>query len=573
MCWLCASGKPQLHRNSQLGRRDFLKTAGATGLAAGALNLFAARPAQAQQAGDPPADSGQPGRRYIIRGGAVMSLDPKVGNFANADVLVEGKKIQKIGPNLSAGGADIIDATGRIVMPGFIDTHHHQFETALRSFLANGVLIRDETGSASGTTTYFEFILLTFAPRYTPDDVYINELFGGLAQLDDGVTTVHDVSQIHYSPQHSDAAVQALLDTGRRAAFGYFEGAGQGILPSPPGYAYPQDAYRLHDKFFRSTDQLVTMIMGGEVYIGQPTYTKAWSIGRDLGIPVAAHILSPFGIRPILDSLADGTGGNNTITGQPLKIGPDNLFIHMTGMSDKGWKAVHDNGAQVSIAFPIEMNMRHGMPPIVRMQSMSTPQRPFEPSLSTDVEVTMTADFFTQMRVAMNLQRALVNQMILDSPNGNQNLPNALDWGLPESAAPVSGGTFPPFWPTANSVPPIPSDIPAPLTTRDVLRYATINGAKALRLDGKTGTLTPGKEADIIILDAEAINVAPLNNVPGAVVSLMDRTNVETVIVAGKVRKWKGRLLGVDLPRLRQQLENSRDGIFSRAGVPQNPFL
>src|SRR5690348_73003 len=285
MCWLCASGKPQLHRNSQLGRRDFLKTAGATGLAAGALNLFAARPAQAQQAGDPPADSGQPGRRYIIRGGAVMSLDPKVGNFANADVLVEGKKIQKIGPNLSAGGADIIDATGRIVMPGFIDTHHHQFETALRSFLANGVLIRDETGSASGTTTYFEFILLTFAPRYTPDDVYINELFGGLAQLDDGVTTVHDVSQIHYSPQHSDAAVQALLDTGRRAAFGYFEGAGQGILPSPPGYAYPQDAYRLHDKFFRSTDQLVTMIMGGEVYIGQPTYTKAWSIGRDLGIP------------------------------------------------------------------------------------------------------------------------------------------------------------------------------------------------------------------------------------------------------------------------------------------------
>jgi 5-methylthioadenosine/S-adenosylhomocysteine deaminase len=573
MCWLCASGKPQLHRNSQLGRRDFLKTAGATGLAAGALNLFAARPAQAQQAGDPPADSGQPGRRYIIRGGAVMSLDPKVGNFANADVLVEGKKIQKIGPNLSAGGADIIDATGRIVMPGFIDTHHHQFETALRSFLANGVLIRDETGSASGTTTYFEFILLTFAPRYTPDDVYINELFGGLAQLDDGVTTVHDVSQIHYSPQHSDAAVQALLDTGRRAAFGYFEGAGQGILPSPPGYAYPQDAYRLHDKFFRSTDQLVTMIMGGEVYIGQPTYTKAWSIGRDLGIPVAAHILSPFGIRPILDSLADGTGGNNTITGQPLKIGPDNLFIHMTGMSDKGWKAVHDNGAQVSIAFPIEMNMRHGMPPIVRMQSMSTPQRPFEPSLSTDVEVTMTADFFTQMRVAMNLQRALVNQMILDSPNGNQNLPNALDWGLPESAAPVSGGTFPPFWPTANSVPPIPSDIPAPLTTRDVLRYATINGAKALRLDGKTGTLTPGKEADIIILDAEAINVAPLNNVPGAVVSLMDRTNVETVIVAGKVRKWKGQLLGVDLPRLRHQLENSRDGIFARAGVPQNLFL
>jgi cytosine/adenosine deaminase-related metal-dependent hydrolase len=99
-----------------------------------------------------------------------------------------------------------------------------------------------------------------------------------------------------------------------------------------------------------------------------------------------------------------------------------------------------------------------------------------------------------------------------------------------------------------------------------------MNGARALRLDGKVGSLTPGKEADIIILDAEAINVAPLNQVPGAVVSLMDRTNVETVIVAGKILKWKGKLLGVDLSNLRRQLENSRDYVFSKAGVPQNLF-
>ena len=99
-----------------------------------------------------------------------------------------------------------------------------------------------------------------------------------------------------------------------------------------------------------------------------------------------------------------------------------------------------------------------------------------------------------------------------------------------------------------------------------------MNGAKALRLDSKTGSLTPGKEADIVILDATAINVAPLNQVPGAVVSLMDRTNVETVIVAGKVRKWKGQLLDVDLPSLRRQLEASRDYLFKTAGIPQNLF-
>src|SRR6266480_7148125 len=234
----------------------------------------------------------------------------------------------------------------------------------------------------------------------------------------------------------------------------------------------------------------------------------------------------------------------------------------MIEKNNTAWQRVKDVGAQVSIAFPIEMNMRHGMPPIVRMQMMG-----MEPSLSTDVEVTLTADFFTQMRSAMNLQRVVVNQMILDSPNGNQNLPDPRNWELPQSAVTVPGPF--PYWPTP------PAGIPAPLTTRDVLRYATINGAKHLRLDKKTGSLTPGKEADIIILDATAINVAPLNNVPGAVVSLMDRTNVETVIVAGKVRKWKGKLLDVDLNNLRRQLENSRDFIFNAANIPadlRGPF-
>jgi len=558
MCKLCLQGKLQHHYNTS--RRNFLKGAAATGVAASALNLFAPRPAAAQGFYDlPPDGTGRPGRRYVIRNGSVMTMEPG-GEYPIADVLVEGKKILAIGPNLHVGNATEIDARGRIVMPGFIDTHHHQFETALRSFLADGVLINDGSGSPSGSTTYFEYILLTFAPVYRPQDVYINELFGGLSQLDDGVTTVHDVSQIHHSPQHSDAAVQALFDTGRRAAFGYFESAGANILGTNPGNQYPQDAFRLKHKWFSSTDQLVSMIMGGEVYLSDATTEQSWKIGRQLGLQIAAHILSPFGIRPTMDALCHGQGGSN----HDIGIGPDNLFIHMTGMSDFAWQKVHDVGAQVSIAGPIEMNMRHGMPPFVRMQMMSTPQNPFEPSLSVDVECTLTADFFTQMRSAMNAQRAIVNQMILDSPNGNQNQPDPRDWGLPQTAATVPGPF--PYWPTP------PANVPPPLTTRDVLRYATINGAKALRLDSKVGTLKVGKEADIIILDATRINVAPLNQVPGAVVSLMDRTNVETVIVAGKVRKWKGRLLDVDLDHLRSQLEDSRDYIFSKAGVPKNLF-
>jgi len=521
MCRLCDEGRPQNHFG---GRRGFLKAAAAAGAAMTAFDLLAAGPAAANEA-PAPLGSGERGRRYVIRGGAVMSMDPTVGDFAQADVLVEGKKIIAVGPNLQAGGAAVIDARGRIVMPGFIDTHHHQFETALRSFLADGLLL---PGTPGGDINYYQYILLKFAPVYRPQDVYINELFGSLSQLDAGVTTVHDISQIHHSPAHSDAAIQGLIASGRRAAFGYFESAG-GVA----GNQYPIDAARIKKQWFSSTDQLTTMIMGGEVYL--PGYEKAWQIGRELGLQVAAHILSPFGIRPTLDLLAQGKGGDSGT----LALGPDNLFVHMTGMSDLGWQKVKDTGAQVSLAVPIEMNMRHGMPPILKMQSLG-----LEPSLSVDVECTLTADFFTQMRSCMNVQRALVNQAILD-----QGLATG-DW-----------------WPTTQ-----PPGLPNPLTSRDVLRYATINGAKGLRLDGKVGSLTPGKEADIIILDATAINVAPLNNVPGAVVSLMERSNVETVIVAGKLRKWKGRLLDTDLAGLRAQLEASRDYLFTAAGVGQDLF-
>ena len=541
MCILCNQGRPQ---HPYFSRRNFLKSAAATGAAASAMSLFAPRPARADD--DPPRDSGRPGRRYLIRGGSIISMDYSsgnyvgVGDFVRGDVLIEGKKILAIGPSLSAGGAAVIDARGKIVMPGFIDTHHHQAWTAIRSSIPDSILIDDGTNTPGAKQNYLGNILLGFAPKYRPQDVYVSELFGGLAQLDNGVTTVHDVSQIHHSPQHSDAAIQALFDTGRRAAFGYFESAGAafGIPDNVGTQQYPTDARRIKKRWFSSSDQLVHMLMGVEVYL--PNYQLAWDIGRELNLELAAHILSPFGMRPILDSLADGTAGNGSLGLRPQDR---HLFIHMTGMSDKGWNRVKEVGAHVSIAFPIEMNMRHGIPPIHKMQQLG-----IEPSLSTDVETNMTADFFTQMRSAMTMQRMVVNEQIL-----------------------ASGGYLPPApgqfaWPS-----PPPGTLPL-LNVRDVLRYATINGAKHLGLGDKTGSLRPGKEADIIILDATHINVFPVNHVPGAVVQMMERSNVETVIVAGKVRKWKGRLLDVDLNQLRNQLEASRDFIYQAAGVQQDLF-
>jgi len=507
MCKLCETGQIQDHsekRDGGASRRDVLTGAAAVGAGAAASILLSAQSASAQGAGAPP-DTGGQERRYLIRGGAVFSVDEEVGDFAEADVLVDGKTIAEIGPNIDAGDAAVIDAAGMIVMPGFIDTHHHQFETALRSFLADGLLYND--GKPHGAVNYFDYILGKFAAVYQPDDVYISELFGSLSQLDAGVTTVHDISQIHNSPEHSDAAIAGIIDSGRRAAFGYFEGQGDRSK-------YPDDARRIKAQYFSSDDQLVTMTMGGEIYL--PGYEKAWEIGRELGIQVVAHVVGSFGMAPEFDKLA-ASG----------IFGADNLFIHMTGMSDLGWQATRDAGAAVSLAVPIEMTMRHGMPPIIKSREMG-----IDPSLSSDVECTMTADFFTQMRSAMTLQRALVNQLALDEVE----------------------------------------DLPELLTTRDVVRFATLQGAKDLKLDAKTGSLTPGKEADIILLDATAINVAPLNNVPGAVVTLMERSNVDTVIVAGKVRKWRGELLDADLGKLRSDLEASRDRLFAAAEVTQDLF-
>lgn len=498
MCKACGDST---HR---VDRRRFL--AGTAALAAAPAGL-APTSARAQDASGSATISGRDGRRVLLKGGHVMSMDPGVGDFETGDVLIEGERIVEIGASIDGGDAQVVDATGRIVMPGFIDTHHHQFETALRGWLADGILFDD--GTEQGSPNYLDDILGRFAAVYRPEDVYVSELYGGLSQLDAGVTTVHDVSQIHHSPEHSDAAIEALFDTGRRAVFGYFEGYG-------PESRHPTDAVRIKERYFSSDDQLVTMSMGGEVYLESVDFGELWRIGRELDLPIAYHVVGSLGMAEPMAALArDG------------RIADDQILIHMTRMPDEVWRAARDAGAHVSLAVPIEMHMRHGMPPMLKVQEMG-----MEPSLSSDVECTLSADFFTQMRGAITLQRALVNAVALD--------------GVEER--------------------------PPMLTVRDVLRYATANGAVGLGLGRKTGTLTPGKQADIVLLDATALNVAPLNNAPGAVVGLMERSNVESVMVAGRFRKWRGSVLDHDLDALRARIVASRDYLFENAGIEQNLF-
>jgi cytosine/adenosine deaminase-related metal-dependent hydrolase len=173
------------------------------------------------------------------------------------------------------------------------------------------------------------------------------------------------------------------------------------------------------------------------------------------------------------------------------------------------------------------MEMGHGVPPIQEALNYG-----IRPSLSTDVETQMPSDFFTQMRSVFTLQRMLA----LSSQR------------------------------TAGANPP------RLLTVRDVVNFATVEGAKDNGLDRKVGTLTPGKEADIIMLRMDQINVMPVNNVFGAIVQGMDSSNVDTVLIGGKVLKRDGKLVGVDLDRIRRQVHQSRDYLVERAGWPKTLF-
>jgi cytosine/adenosine deaminase-related metal-dependent hydrolase len=410
----------------------------------------------------------------LIKGGCVLSLDPAVGDFDAADVLVEGSRIVDVRPNITAS-ADVVDAAGTIVMPGFVDTHRHMWQGALRNILPDGLLSdygRDITGTARSVMR--------------PEDARIGNLVSALGAVNAGVTTVLDWSHIGNTPAHADACIDALRESGVRAVYGY-SGSAAGLR-------------RLRTQYFSSGDQLLTLAYA------TTADPAAWAAARDVGASISLHAGGS------LDAVAQATG-------------PDVTYIHCTTFTPGAWRRVADSGGHVSIAAPIEMEMGHGVPPI-----QPALDHGIRPSLSVDVETQMASDLFTQMRTVFTLQRMLALQRRREGDGGAPRL----------------------------------------LTVREVVEFATIAGAKANRLESKVGTLTPGKEAGIVLLRTDALNVLPLNNAYGAVVQSMDTSNVDTVIIGGTIRKRQGRLVGVDVARIERLARESRDYIVGQAGWPRS---
>lgn len=434
-----------------------------------------------------------PTSRILIQGGTVLTLDRQIGDFATADVLIEGEVIREIRPNLAVDEAEVIDARGMIVMPGFVDTHRHIWEGILRNIGTDVPL--------EGRTSYITFVLHKLAPALRPEDAYIGNLVSALGAIDAGITTLLDWSHIQGSPAHTDAVVQALRDSGMRSVFAYgFPWWGKWEERQPSWFM------RAATEHFSTKDQKLTLALAapGPEFTDFEVSRDHWKLAREADARITTHVgVGSYGLDGKLQEM-----------GEAGLLGPDTTYIHCTTLNDTEIQMIVDTGGTVSIACPVEMMMGHGMPPVQKFLD-----RGLAPSLSVDVETNVPSDMFNQMRSVLGLQRSLAGA------NGHD-----------------------------------------PVSMRDVLEWATIEGAKANGLEDKVGTLTPGKQADIVMLRTDRMNVTPLNDPVAAVVVGMDTSNVDTVIVGGHVLKRNGRLLHVDWSTMRRLVEESRDYVIEKSG-------
>ncbi|WP_043666252.1 amidohydrolase family protein [Streptomyces xylophagus] len=414
-----------------------------------------------------------PDTRILIRNGHVIDTEPEPIAHSGTDVLIEGGRITAVGRDLASEGATVIDATDRIVLPGFVDTHRHLWQSALR-----GAAVDTDLGTYLG-------LLARCGPRMRPQDVHIATLAGALECLDSGITTQLDYSHIAYSPEHADAAIDALHTAGLRAVYGYGTPVtGGGDLG---------DVRRLRTERLSDDSALVTMAYAplGPSFAPIETVTEEWRMTDELDLPLTFHVAStPVSPQPI-SALRDAGLLRRKI-----------LYVHGNTLADDELKLIADSGATASAAPGAEAMLGNNAPVAGRLRRAGVTT-----GLGVDAVTSAPGDMFSLMRAA------LLASQIADDPR---------------------------------------------MTVGDVLRMATLDGAAALGLADRIGSLRPGKQADVVLLRLDDINLLTAERDPiAAVVTAAHPHNVDTVLVAGRVVKAAGRLLHGDLARTARALRDT----------------
>ncbi|WP_306828229.1 amidohydrolase family protein [Catenuloplanes nepalensis] len=441
--------------------------------------------------------------RILIRGGHVLSMDPAVGDHLGGDVLIEDGVIREAGARLEVQDAEVVDATGMIVMPGLVDTHRHTWQGAFAQIATDWTL-----------NEYFTGLLGRFSPLFTPDDVRDGTLLGALEALDSGITTLFDWAHVMNTPEHADASVSALRDSGIRAVFGHSTPTSDSSWYYASQRRHPDDARRLAARYFSSPDQSLTLALAirGPEMATLDTTADDLALARDLGVRASMHV----GIGLL--------GGQRAITAlhDHGLLGPDLIFVHANTSTDDELKMLADNGSHASVSARVEMMMGHGFPATGRLLAAG-----IRPSLSVDVTAGVPSNFFDEMRAVLEAERL-----------------RQYDTLLARGEAPAT----------------------VPLTSRQAVEFATVDGARALGLDHRIGSLTPGKRADVILVDTAPSPVRLAGGDAYASVVSADARDVDTVLVGGEFRKRRGVLTSGDTALARSRAESSRARLLAAAG-------
>jgi cytosine/adenosine deaminase-related metal-dependent hydrolase len=443
------------------------------------------------------------GQTVLLRGGLIVSMDERVGDL-RGDLLIAAGKIKEIAPRIEGDGFEVVDASGYVVLPGFIDSHRHTWQTPIRHMGVDWDLSR-----------MFVELFVKFGPNFRPEDVYAATLFGRLAALDAGITTLLDWAHIQNTPDHADEAIRALNETGARTIFAHGQ---PGIDPqkwmAQSSEPHPSDIRRVRERVLPGDDGLVTMAMAarGPEFSTIETVAKDIRLARELGLRVTMHV---------------GLGTNGPKWRSIARIhehgllASDLTFVHCCTSSDHEFHLLAETGATASVSPQIAMlSNGFGLPATGRLIEHGV-----RPSLSVDSEMTANGDMFSEMRAALGAERMIYHNTL-------------------EARA--------------------RNDF---MTARDVLSFATREGARTVGLEHRVGTLTPGKSADIILIDAGALNLAPMSDTVGALVMGGHAGNVEAVFVEGRPVKWNGRLVSADADRALAVLNRTREYLYEKAAA------
>ena len=431
-------------------------------------------------------------RPTLLKGATVISMDDSIGVLPVADILIREGNIKAVGRDLSDASptADVIDVAGRIITPGFVNAHMHTWQTGLRSLGSNWTLLE-----------YFRWTHAGLATHYRPSDMYWGTLSGAMNQINCGTTTLADWCHNNPTPAHTDAAVDALRDSGIRAT--YFHGSPK---PDPrpgqtPYWEVPHNRTEierlLDDSRFSQQGnlQLGMAILGphySDLQVALTDFRLAWELS-------------------LVTSMHQGGGPARSPEGWRLLereglLGPHINIVHGNELSTPQLQSFIDQGVTFSVTPENEMTQGHGHPLTGRLRDLGA-----RPSIGIDLESGVSGEMFLAARMALVHQRALDN---FDYRNSKP------------AGAPIPETTT--------------------ITTHEALRWATIEGAKMMGLGNKIGSISPGKKADLVLIDATQPNMQPVHNPIDTVVMQTSLANIEAVMIDGVWRKRNNKLVSVE---------------------------